>query len=140
YYAKMAGAFRQNKPADFNKAVAGYRAWLGEKFQPELKKGREEFFFNSFAPFYKTTVIYVDAFLLACIFWINWNEWLRRSAFYLFSFAWVIHTFGLFFRMHLDGRPPVTNLYSSAIFIGWGAVLLGLILEKIYKDGIGCVV
>ena len=34
----------------------------------------------------------------------------------------------------------MTNLYSSAIFIGWGAVLLGLILEKFYKNGIGAVV
>jgi ABC-type transport system involved in cytochrome c biogenesis permease subunit len=34
----------------------------------------------------------------------------------------------------------VTNLYSSAVFIGWGAVLLGLILEKLYKNGIGAVV
>jgi len=34
----------------------------------------------------------------------------------------------------------VTNLYSSAIFIGWGAVILGMVLEKFYKDGIGSVV
>jgi ABC-type transport system involved in cytochrome c biogenesis permease subunit len=40
----------------------------------------------------------------------------------------------------LQGRPPVTNLYSSAIFIGWGAVILGIILEKFYKNGIGAVV
>ena len=39
-----------------------------------------------------------------------------------------------------EGRPPVTNLYSSAIFIGWGAVVLGMILEKFYKNGIGAVV
>jgi ABC-type transport system involved in cytochrome c biogenesis permease subunit len=65
---------------------------------------------------------------------------LRRSAFYLIMLAWVIHTFGLVFRMYLEGRPPVTNLYSSAIFIGWGAVILGMVLEKIYRDGIGCVV
>jgi ABC-type transport system involved in cytochrome c biogenesis permease subunit len=43
-------------------------------------------------------------------------------------------------RMFLEGRPPVTNLYSSALFIGWGAVVLGLILERIYRDGIGTVV
>jgi ABC-type transport system involved in cytochrome c biogenesis permease subunit len=65
---------------------------------------------------------------------------LRRSAFYLIALAWVIHTTGLVFRMYLEGRPPVTNLYSSAIFIGWGAVILGMVLEKIYRDGIGCVV
>ncbi len=42
--------------------------------------------------------------------------------------------------MILEGRPPVTNLYSSAIFVGWGSVLLGIFLERIYKDGIGTVV
>jgi ABC-type transport system involved in cytochrome c biogenesis permease subunit len=39
--------------------------------------------------------------------------------------------------MWLHERPPVTNLYSSGIFIAWGAVLLGIILEKIWKNGIG---
>src|SRR5208283_3414663 len=38
------------------------------------------------------------------------------------------------------GRPPVTNLYSSAIFIGWGAAVLGMVLERIYRDGIGSVI
>ena len=41
--------------------------------------------------------------------------------------------------MYLEGRPPVTNLYSSAIFVGWGAVILGLILERFWRDGIGVV-
>jgi ABC-type transport system involved in cytochrome c biogenesis permease subunit len=54
--------------------------------------------------------------------------------------AFVVHTSGLLFRMILQGRPPVTNLYSSAVFIGWGAVILGLILERFYKDGIGLAV
>ena len=40
-------------------------------------------------------------------------------------------------RMVLEGRPPVTNLYSSAVFVGWGAVLLGWILERIYRNAIG---
>src|SRR5437879_7917850 len=52
----------------------------------------------------------------------------------------VVHTFGLGFRMYLEGRPPVTNLYSSAIFIGWGAMVLGLVLERIYRIGIGNIV
>jgi ABC-type transport system involved in cytochrome c biogenesis permease subunit len=34
----------------------------------------------------------------------------------------------------------VTNLYSAAIFVGWGACLLGMILERFYKNGIGSVV
>jgi len=39
--------------------------------------------------------------------------------------------------MWLEGRPPVTNLYSSALFIGWGSVALCLILEATYKNAIG---
>src|SRR5208282_5352011 len=70
----------------------------------------------------------------------NLSESLRRSAFYLVIVAGLVHTFGLIFRMALEGRPPVTNLYSSAIFIGWGTMVLGLILERIYRVGIGSVV
>jgi ABC-type transport system involved in cytochrome c biogenesis permease subunit len=39
--------------------------------------------------------------------------------------------------MALEGRPPVTNLYSSAVFIGWGTCLLGLVLERFYRLGLG---
>jgi ABC-type transport system involved in cytochrome c biogenesis permease subunit len=42
-------------------------------------------------------------------------------------------------RVYIQGRPPVTNLYSSAIFVGWGAAILGLVLERIYRNGIGAV-
>jgi len=74
------------------------------------------------------------------VFWINMSETLRRTAVWLVGLALVIHTTGLVFRMALEGRPPVTNLYSSAIFIGWGACILGLVLEGFWKNSIGIVV
>jgi len=140
-YAAIASAYRNNKPAEFNRAVAQYRAWMQENdLYPALNKGSQEFFFNQIEPFYKSMVIYVAALLLGCIFWINLSEPLRRAGFALLIVAFVIHSFGLGFRMYLEGRPPVTNLYSSAIFIGWGACLLGIVLERIFKGGIGLVV
>ncbi|HZT21446.1 MAG TPA: cytochrome c biogenesis protein CcsA [Verrucomicrobiae bacterium] len=143
-YAAMVTAYRAGRPADFNQALARYRAWLGDRFEPQVNKARREFFFNTLQPFYKALVIYVASLVLAlCSWFVPWpavRETLRRSAFYLLGLAWLIHTFGLGFRMYLEGRPPVTNLYSSAIFIGWAAVALGLVLEKIFRDGIGCVV
>jgi len=140
FYAEMVTAYRSNQPDDFNRAVAGYQTWLGERFTRQVRKASQEYFFSTMEPFYKATVIYVLALVLALCFWFNLTDWLRRSAFYLIILAWFIHTFGLVFRMYLEGRPPVTNLYSSAIFIGWGAVILGMALEKIYRDGIGSVV
>jgi ABC-type transport system involved in cytochrome c biogenesis permease subunit len=140
FYAEMVTAYRADQPDEFNRIVGEYRAWLGDHFAPQVRKADQEFFFSTMQPFYKATVIYVLALVLALLSWFNLSDWLRRSAFYLIALAWVIHTTGLVFRMYLEGRPPVTNLYSSAIFIGWAAVILGMVLEKIYRDGIGCVV
>jgi cytochrome c-type biogenesis protein CcsB len=145
-FAAMAAAYRQHKPEAFNRAVAAYRQWLAPAFERELRKGRAEFYFNSVKPFLHAMIIYLCAFVLAwgalLTFTLapNLSESLRRSAFYLVFLAGLVHTFGLVFRMALEGRPPVTNLYSSAIFIGWGTMVLGLVLERIYRVGIGSVV
>jgi ABC-type transport system involved in cytochrome c biogenesis permease subunit len=48
-----------------------------------------------------------------------------------------IHTVALLMRMYLQGRPPVTNLYSSAVFIGWGCAWLGVVIELLDKRGAG---
>jgi len=37
------------------------------------------------------------------------------------------------------GRPPVTNLYSSAVFVGWCAVLGGFFIERQIKMGLGAI-
>ena len=138
-HAALASAYAQGKPADFNRALADYRTSLTGKLDTELKKGRQESLFNQFLPFYRSMMIYVIALILAAASWLNWSENLNRAAYRLVSLALIIHTIGLLFRMFLEGRPPVTNLYSSAIFVGWGAVVLGLVLERIYRNGIGSV-
>ena len=146
YFARMATAYGHNDAAEFNSAVAGYKAWLAPKFDREVAKGRAEFYFNDVKAFLHATIIYIFALLLAAGalatygLWPDFSESLRRSAFYLIALAFVVHTFGIIFRMVLEGRPPVTNLYSSAIFIGWGACVLGLVLERVYRIGLGSAV
>jgi ABC-type transport system involved in cytochrome c biogenesis permease subunit len=139
-YAAMADAFKNGNVTGFNSALADYRSSLIPNFSHALAKSRAEVFFNQMQPFYNAMVIYVLAGLLAIFSWFNLSETLRRSAVWLIALALLIHTTGLIYRIVLQGRPPVTNLYSSAIFIGWGAVILGLILEKFHKNGIGVVV
>jgi cytochrome c-type biogenesis protein CcsB len=139
-YAAMASAFQAGDAPEFNRQLTAYRASLAPNFSGELNKARWEVFYNQMQPFYGAMVIYVLAGVLACLFWINLSETLRRSAVWLVVLALIIHTTGLVFRMALEGRPPVTNLYSSAIFIGWGACILGLILEGFWRNSIGVVV
>jgi cytochrome c-type biogenesis protein CcsB len=139
-YAALASAFQASDAQGFNRQLAQYRSALTPNFKPELRKAGWEVFFNRMQPFYNAMVIYILAGVLALIFWFNFFETFRRTAVWLIGLGLIIHTTGLLFRMALEGRPPVTNLYSSAIFIGFGAVVLGLILERIYRNGIGAVV
>jgi ABC-type transport system involved in cytochrome c biogenesis permease subunit len=139
-FAAMASAFHAGDSAEFNRQLVLYHESLVPGFPHELSKARAEVFFNQMQPFYNAMVIYVLAGVLAFCFWFNLSETLRRSAVWLIGLAFVIHTTGLVYRMVLEGRPPVTNLYSSAIFIGFGAVVLGLVLERFFKNGIGAVV
>jgi ABC-type transport system involved in cytochrome c biogenesis permease subunit len=139
-YAKMTGALVMNQPDEFNAALKDYISALVPTQTKALAKARAEVFFNQMEPFYNAMVIYVLAGLLAIFSWFNLSETLRRCSVWLIGLAFLIHTTGLIYRIVLEGRPPVTNLYSSAIFIGWGAVMLGMILEKFYKNGIGAVV
>src|SRR5204863_178342 len=108
--------------------------------------GGAEYYYNNVKAFLHAMIIYLFAFLFAGLTLLMFSfapgiaEIFRRSSVWLIVLALVVHTFGLVFRMVLEGRPPVTNLYSSAIFIGWGSVILGLALERIFKVGLGCAV
>ena len=139
-YARMGAALAAEQPRDFNAAVKDMESRIVAGQQTAIAKARAEQFFNQMQPFYHAMVLYVLAGLIAVFFWFNLSELLRRSAVWLLWLALAIHTTGLIYRMVLEGRPPVTNLYSSAIFIGWGACVLGLILERFHRNGIGAVV
>src|SRR4029450_8466738 len=93
--------------------------------------------FNQLQPFYSAMVIYVLIFILAATSWLVWDQTFGRYALVLLLVHFVVHSAGLIARMYLEGRPPVTNLYSSAVFIGWGSVLLGIVLGRFYRNGIG---
>jgi ABC-type transport system involved in cytochrome c biogenesis permease subunit len=136
-YASLGDAYRAGDGAAFDQAVDRLTDRIAQSQPTGVKRARYEFFFNAVDPFTHSMVLYVIVFLLACISWLGWQRPLNRAAFYLLLLALGVHTFGLVSRMYLQERPPVTNLYSSAIFIGWGAVIVALILERIFRDGIG---
>jgi ABC-type transport system involved in cytochrome c biogenesis permease subunit len=137
FYGAMATAYHVGDINGFNEAVRDYQRWLATSHDVELGKADRELRFNEFAPFYRAMVLNVLAFLLVCVYWARASESLRRGAVWLLFVGVVLHTAGLFYRMVLEGRPPVTNLYSSAVFIGWGSAILGLLVERVHRLGIG---
>ncbi len=91
-----------------------------------------EVFFNRLQPFYIGIFCYLSAILLSAIL-------KNKIPLWVFVGGFLIHTFGLFARMYLEGRPPVTNLYSSALFVGWAAVLMSLGIEFFYRNRLGLI-
>jgi len=146
YETAYAGAFRRaldawhdGDPQTFNAAVHEATQLIDSR--PEVNEAKIHFesYFNHASPFIKTMALYVLVFVLAALSWLGWSRPLGRAALWVLVLAFVIHTAGLISRIWLQGRPPVTNLYSSAIFVGWGGALLGAILERIFRSGIGAV-
>jgi ABC-type transport system involved in cytochrome c biogenesis permease subunit len=153
---KVLAAYAKNDAAGFNAALADYqtqveaaaaaeRKYIASHDASDLKLAERlaldrinfEAYFNHFDPFMICFAFYIAAFVLAALAWFGWAPMLNRSANWLLWFTLAVHTFGLIGRIYISGRPPVTNLYSSAVFIGWAGALIALVYEAIYKIGIG---
>ena len=138
--AMVGAAYAAGDAATFNTATAQLRGFTASARPEALSHATSELFFNRAQPFYAGMVIYVLALLTLFVSWLWKRELLQPAALSLLVGGAVIHTAGLASRIILQGRPPVTNLYSSAIFVGWAAVLLGIVLERMYRKGFGTVV
>jgi len=119
--------------------VSAFRQSLDTAMPSVMTKCDVEARFNSSQPFYTSATLYVLAFLVAGFSWLKWPNELGKTAFAFVLVAFVLATVGIGARMWLEARPPVTNLYSSALFVGWGAVALCLVLEYFFRNAIGSV-
>jgi ABC-type transport system involved in cytochrome c biogenesis permease subunit len=136
-WGRLGIAWHDQDPGSFNRAVADLEAAAAAAALrlPDVKTVEHEVVFNRAQPFYTGIVIYVLALLAVFASWLKWPDVLRPAAFGLLGAGALVHTLGLVSRIVLQGRPPVTNLYSSAVFVGWGIVILGIVLEAIYRKG-----
>lgn len=123
----------------FNQAVRRLATAI-ERTNPPEYNGRKldlEVWMNRVSPFYVGMQLYVAAFLIACFGWLIPSRSCNWASFTLIFLTFVLHTAALGLRIYISGRPPVTNLYSSAVFIGWFCVLVGLIIELVFRIGLG---
>ena len=139
-YARLVDAYRDGQFGAFNIALRDLKARLDERSVEAAFRIRFERLFNAFQPFLVSSQLYLLLFLLACLSWLIWPRELGRAAYWILIVTVALHTLGLLARMYIHGRPPVTNLYSSAVFVGWGAVVICMLLERLYRNGIASAV
>jgi ABC-type transport system involved in cytochrome c biogenesis permease subunit len=126
-------------PAALEPAVA---AWTGEVREQALARGeaekiplevsylRADYFGNAL-------VLYLIAFVLVALVWLRpRNRWLARGAMAATLVPTALVVWGIGVRCVLRGRPPVSTLYETILFITACAVIVALIAEFIHKQRI----
>jgi ABC-type transport system involved in cytochrome c biogenesis permease subunit len=137
-FTELLGAVT-GSPADFSAALrsfttatAGFPAVVEAGGKPAF-----EAWLNHFNPTDLAKWLYVLATVLCFTSFLTWRAPLNRFISWMLLGTLLLHTFALGSRIYLTGRPPVVNLYSSAVFIGWACVLAGLAIEGLQANGVG---
>ncbi len=103
------------------------------KLKAELIYNKANFFKNSIA-------FYILAFLLLLVSYVFSSKWVGRISYGSLIIGFLLHLTGLLFRVYIMGRPPVSTLYESILFVGWVLVLFSVILEAVRHDTLGIIV
>ncbi len=92
--------------------------------------------YNGVDPFRKAWMIYTISFVLFLAGWIVGNRWLAFGGNLILWVGFLLHTGGLLARQLIAGRPPISNLYESLVFIVWGLVFFSILYEMIKRTRI----
>jgi ABC-type transport system involved in cytochrome c biogenesis permease subunit len=144
YMTTMMNAANQGDAEAFAVSASSYSDLLEESMPSVMREMRTEVWFDRASLFTGTTAVYLLAFLCVCGSFMarggtktsELAERLRSCSWALLVVAVLVHTLAIALRIYLQDRPPVTNLYSSAIFVGWASALAGVFIERLFRMGI----
>jgi cytochrome c-type biogenesis protein CcsB len=131
YSAKDAKSFLAT-----SSALKGTLREDGKKVTNYPSEGRMglEVTFNRIHPFQKAWILFLGAFLLTLLsFGLN-RRLPYRIALGFAAFGVGISIYGFVCRCLIAGRPPVTNMYESVIWVSFGAMIFALIFEAVYRS------
>ena len=138
-FAQARKSFQQRDAAGFNRASEQLLSTLRQKGMqsgdyPSRRAMTLEVTYHRWAPLRMGWMLMLVAVagLWLHVRW-RWKS-LRAGAFAAYGVAVVAVAIGLAVRIAIAGRPPVTNLYESVVFVGAGIAVLGLILGFVYRN------
>ena len=138
-FGNMIKAYGDQDPAAFNTAVdahlAGVSSYSIPGYKPKLVS--LERWMQARWPTGIAMVLYLVTMVMGLIYFAIDLPRLRETIWGVLLVAFAIHTLAIVCRITITGRAPVINLYSSAVFIGWAAVLFGVVVERIFRYGTG---
>ena len=129
----------ENNIENQNIALSSYKTGLishvGKKVDFSILS--KERWLNEADLFTNSLVFYLLGFILLGISWMIKPVIFKNVAFCSIIIGFCLHTLGIYLRMVIMSRPPISTLYETVIFVGVVIVLISLIIEYIRKDGLG---
>jgi ABC-type transport system involved in cytochrome c biogenesis permease subunit len=86
-------------------------------------------------PFRWAWILYAAAGILLLVSRGSWEKRAYELAWVLAGSGFLLQAAGLLSRVLIAGRPPVTNMYESVIWVAFGTILFALIFEVIHRAG-----
>ena len=108
-------------------------ASLSPQVYPETDVLNREVRFYGLHPFANAWMIYALGFVVMLLVLLFKSFDFYGGAIGIFSTGLLINVYGIWERMQIAGRPPVTNMYESVIWVGFGISAIALLFELIYR-------
>lgn len=115
--------------ADAVKAFMDLARVENPELYPDGKAIAVEVHYEELHPFRLAWIFYVLAAIAIGAAWVSDRKGLMTAGWVLSIIAFLIHTYGFGLRVYLTGRPPVSNMYESVIWVSWGTILFAFFFE-----------
>ncbi len=92
-----------------------------------------EVHYNRLKPYRLAWVFYLLGFLALLASFPLASRGFSWAGMLLIVAAFFTQAYGMTLRVMISGRPPVTNMYESVVWVAFGAVLFALVFEAVYK-------
>ncbi len=136
-FAGLLKAYDGHNAADFSTESQNLSMVLNQlagKESIDTGKMALEVQFNAVKPFEWTWIIQLSAFVIMGLSIIFGSRLLYKPGFALFVAGIGMSVYGFTMRCLIAGRPPVSNMYESLIWVTFGMTFFALIFELIYKN------
>jgi cytochrome c-type biogenesis protein CcsB len=137
---EMMAAYHEADSFKFSRSanqLRGKLRALSPSIYPTESNLRLEYFYNHFEGFYRAIWFYGIAFLTLLIAHLrNRGRALRNFGVIIALVALAFHATGIVLRCLIAGRPPVTNMYESIIWVSFAASFFGMIFFARYRTPI----
>ena len=130
----LRAAWRAGDQAGFDTAVRNLQALQTSSVaMPSFWKIRLEVLYQKVHPFRWAWILYAAAGIVLLVLRGGKARTGYRLAWVLAGAGFLLQAAGLASRVLIAGRPPVTNMYESVIWVAFGTILFALLFELRFR-------